>query len=333
MLRQTLARTALALVAAAALTACSGPADAPPEAPASAGFPLTVTHRLGETVIPAEPVRVIALGVPDVDVTAALGVVPVAALASPYTADGVWPWDAGTLDPARTTLLTGTPAELDLEEIAALRPDLILAHSTAAVDAIYPKLAAIAPTVADANGVLADRWQDETVAIGTALGRADQARTLVADVERRLADTAAAHPGLGGAGYVIGWAREPGTVTVTGRPDDTTAALFGALGMRLPDAVTALPRLGGGGNGAGSAAVPFEQLSILDTDLLLVAAGTPELGAQLASHPLFTRLDVVRDGRYRAVDLTTVSALRVPTAANIPWLLDELAPVLGKAGT
>ncbi|MBN9179458.1 MAG: ABC transporter substrate-binding protein, partial [Microbacterium sp.] len=303
MLRQTLARTAAALVAAAALTACSGVTDAPREGTAaSAGYPVTVTHRLGTTVIPAAPTRVVALGVPDLDVAAALGVVTVAALASPYTADGVWPWDAGKVDPARTTLLTGTPGQLDLEKIAALRPDLILAHSTAGVDDIYPKLAEIAPTVVDSRGVLADPWQDETIAIGTALGRADQARTLVADVERRLADTASAHPGLSGAGYVIGWAREPGTVTVTGRPDDITAALFGALGMHLPDSVTALPRLGGGNSGAGAAVVPFEQLSMLDTDLLLVAAGSPELGAQLASNPLFTRLTAVREGRYESID-------------------------------
>lgn len=325
-----------ALAAVALLAGCAGPSAAPAQTAAggtdtAGAFPVTLTHRLGQTVVPAEPTRVVALGVADVDVATALGVTPVAAVASPYTADGVWPWATGRLDPRTTTMLPMTGGQLDLEQVAALRPDLILAHSVAGIDTFYPQLAAIAPTVVDVRGVLVDSWQDEARAVGAALGRADRAAELVTDVEARIAAARAAHPGLDGAGFAVAWAREPGSLAVTGRPDDTTAALFGGLGMRLDDAVAALPRATGSGRGAGAATVGFEQLAVLDTDLLLIAAGTPELAGTLTGNPLFTRLAVAREGRYAVVDLPTVSALRLPTAGNIGWLLDRLDPVLTRA--
>ncbi|MEV1295980.1 ABC transporter substrate-binding protein [Pseudonocardia sp. NPDC049635] len=322
-----------AVVAAALLAGCSAPAAGPADqaADSAAAFPVTVTHRLGETVVAQQPTRVVALGVADADVAAALGVTPVAAAGSPYSADGVWPWAVGTLDPGRTEILDTTSGDgLSLEKVAALDPDLILAHSFAGIDALYPQLSAIAPTVADTAGVLADSWQDEARSVGAALGRSDRAEHLVAEVEADLERTRTAHPGLDGAAFVVGWAREPGSIAVTGRPDDITADLFAALGMHLDDEVAALPRQEGSARGAGAATVSFEQLAVLDTDLLLLAASTPELAAQVTGSPLFERLTVARDGRYQVVDLATVSALRLPTAGNIPWLLNQLDPVLGK---
>ncbi|BBG04105.1 MULTISPECIES: ABC transporter substrate-binding protein [Pseudonocardia] len=320
-----------AVLAVALVTGCSTAASTPAEPAADGAFPVTLTHRLGETVIPREPVRVVALGLADVDVTTALGVTPVAIASSPYSADGIWPWAAGTVDAGRTELLDTTSGDgLSLEKVAALEPDLILAHSFAGIDELYPRLAAIAPTVADTHGVLADSWQDEARSIGAALGRSDRADRLVADVEDTLAAARAAHPGLDGAAFVVGWAREPGSVAVTGRPDDITADLFATLGMHLDDAVAALPRQSGSARGAGAATLSFEQLDLLDTDLLLLAASSEELSGQVTGSQLFARLAVARDGRYQVVDLATVSALRLPTAGNIPWLLDRLDPVFGK---
>lgn len=318
-MRRTGLLAALLLVVVAG---CST-APTPTAAPSTGDFPLTLTHRLGEAVIPAQPVRVIALGVPDVDVAAALGVAPIAATASPYASDGRWPWTPQT---PGTEMLPGLGGSYDLERIAALAPDLILAHSTAGIDPIYPQLSAIAPTVVEQAGLLQDGWRAETLAIGTALGKRSEAEELVATTEQRIAG--AARPGE--AGYAIGWVNQPGSVAVMGSPDDTTAALFGELGLRLPQSIVDLPRRAGSGSGAGAASLSFEQLGALDTDLLLVAASSPELASALEQSPLFAQLGVVQEGRYQLISLETVSALRVPTAANIPWLLDRLQPVLGK---
>lgn len=337
-MRRTLAALGAALAALTLSSACAGPV-APP-APAGGppeGFPVTIEHRLGSAVIPAAPTRVVALGVPDIDAALALGVPPVGATAAPFGAGGVWAWDADALDTGAgtggTTLLPAPGGNLSMEQVAALEPDLILAHSFAGIDSVYPRLAEIAPTVADAKGVLEDGWQDETLAVGRALGRAAQAQRLVDGVEQRIGDTAREHPGLRGARYAVGWAREPGSLTVAGNPGDATAELLGRLGLRLDDAVVALPRQGGGGGGTGAASLAFEQLGALDSDLLLVAANTPELKAGLESSPLFRRLAVVQQGRYQSIGPDAVSALRVPTVRNIGWVLDQIEPTLGKVGT
>ena len=56
-------------------------------------FPVTVTHKYGDTVVPAEPKRVVVVGFTEQDILLALGVAPVAATEwygeQPYA---VWPW-------------------------------------------------------------------------------------------------------------------------------------------------------------------------------------------------------------------------------------------------
>ncbi|MGH3945841.1 MAG: hypothetical protein ACRDSI_12465 [Pseudonocardiaceae bacterium] len=61
---------------AALLAGCTGPET---QAPAGSGddrFPITVAHKYGSTAIPAEPARVVTVGLSDHDYLLALGVVP-----------------------------------------------------------------------------------------------------------------------------------------------------------------------------------------------------------------------------------------------------------------
>ena len=83
-LRRAVVTTALALPL---LLAACGSDDPEPaatgggETDAGAGvFPVTVTHKYGETVVPEEPERVVSVGVTEQDVLLELGVVPVLSL-------------------------------------------------------------------------------------------------------------------------------------------------------------------------------------------------------------------------------------------------------------
>src|SRR5688572_22296797 len=78
--RSLLTRAAAALaVGAAVLAGCASPAETPaPAAPAADGaYPVTIPNAYGETTIPAEPTRVVAVGFNEADFLLALGVVPV----------------------------------------------------------------------------------------------------------------------------------------------------------------------------------------------------------------------------------------------------------------
>jgi iron complex transport system substrate-binding protein len=142
-----------ALLALAALAGCGSSDDggAPPAATRSSVFPVTVTHRLGTTTVPAEPRRIAVVGLTEQDIVLALGENPIATTEwygeHPYA---VWPWARRALGTAKPTVLSNKDA-FQFERIAALRPDLI-GTNAGIKRADYRKLSAIAPTIAGVVG-------------------------------------------------------------------------------------------------------------------------------------------------------------------------------------
>lgn len=104
--RRLLLTGSLAAAVVAGLSACnsSTPTAGVDEAVGSttADFPVTVTHKYGDTVIPAEPQRVVVVGFTEQDILLALGVTPVATTEwygdQPYA---VWPWATPKLGDAK----------------------------------------------------------------------------------------------------------------------------------------------------------------------------------------------------------------------------------------
>ena len=80
-------------------------------------FPVTITHGLGEAVIPAEPQRIVTIGWITQDVVLALGEVPVGIPLQEWGGDenGILPWVADAAQSA-ATLLRADP-------VLAARPD------------------------------------------------------------------------------------------------------------------------------------------------------------------------------------------------------------------
>ncbi|HTF50025.1 MAG TPA: iron-siderophore ABC transporter substrate-binding protein [Pseudonocardia sp.] len=322
----------LALVVVMAIAGCAGtpaPSATPsqPGEPAGDAFPVVVQHGLGATTIPSAPQRIVAIGGNDGDALFALGITPVAVLGG-QTADGVPPWLAGRLDPASTIVLR-SPGDPGLERIAALRPDLILAGAVPNIGDLYAKLAQIAPTVTYRHGPVADSWQDRLRLTARAVGRTAQADRLIADTERRIAELPDHNPGLRGKSVSIAWANQPGSLAVLGG-DSNTTALLRALGLTVAPGLrdvqsNTLP------NAASS--LSTEQWSRLDADVVLVAASTPDLAEAVRDNPLVRALPAVSRGTFQAIDLSTVSALRVPSVLNVVWLLDQIRPTLVHAAT
>jgi iron complex transport system substrate-binding protein len=178
-------------------------ADAPPgptTIPAGMGapegdgvFPRTMTHFGGTTTIEAAPQRVVVIATGQTDATLTLGVVPVgvaygddADLVPRYLRDA-YPQYA---DQLAAITSVGARQNPNLESIAALRPDLVLANSAAAQD-IYPALSRIAPTVlVEGTGV---NWKQDFLMLADSLGMEGTARSWIDGFEtdaRALADGA-----------------------------------------------------------------------------------------------------------------------------------------------
>lgn len=156
---------------------------------------VTVTHVFGETKIPAPPTRVVSAGLTDADDLLAVGVVPIAVTdwfgAEPF---GVWPWAfprLGDNQPVVLYLTDGVP----IDQIAGLRPDLIVATDAGLDQDTYTRLSAVAPTIAQSGrNAFFEPWRDQATAIGQAVFRHDDMQTLIADIDAQFAAVKEANP-------------------------------------------------------------------------------------------------------------------------------------------
>ncbi|TCC38647.1 ABC transporter substrate-binding protein [Kribbella speibonae] len=145
---------------------------------APGAFPRTVKHALGSTEIPAKPSRVVVLDSGELDDVLALGITPVG-MATTAGQSGVPSYLA---DKAQGIKTVGGISELNLEAIAALKPDLILGSKLRAND-LYEKLSAIAPTVFSIRPGFP--WKENFLLVADSVGAEDQATSILNDYQKR----------------------------------------------------------------------------------------------------------------------------------------------------
>ncbi|WMT90627.1 hypothetical protein [Pelagibacterium sp. H642] len=81
-------------------------------------FPAVVEHALGQTVVPAEPERIVAMTNRDAETLLALGVVPVGIQSQLGFEGGVGPWAEPLLRDARPEVWLGM--EINYEAVVAI---------------------------------------------------------------------------------------------------------------------------------------------------------------------------------------------------------------------
>jgi iron complex transport system substrate-binding protein len=322
--------SALLTAAVLVLAGCGeeGGAAEPPEsggAP-SATFPVSVEHKYGTTEIPAEPTRVVTLGLSDQDPVLALGVVPVGAVdwfgERPY---GGWPWTR-PLWGAKPPEIVGERDDFNLEKIAALRPDLIIGLYSGMSRDQYTKLSQIAPTVAQPKGYAdyAAPWQEMTRQAGRALGREDRAGELIKAVDDRFATLRAEHPEFAGQTVAVVEPYEAGKYAVFA-PTDPKVVLLTQLGFTVPrEIVTAVGK-------EYAAEIGSERLDLVDVDRLVFLTSDAAAERQVKADRVYGTLAVARQGRAVFLpyeDPPLGAALSFSTVLSIPYCLDELVPRL-----
>ncbi len=291
-------------------------------------FPVTIEHVYGETVVPAEPTRVITLGLSDQDPLLALGVKPIAVY--PWWGDyeyATWPWAQDELGDAEPVVLNDgvrDEANPPIEEIASLKPDLIISLYNGTTEEQYAQLSQIAPVVVpdEEYANFAITWQEATRVTGEALGRESEALALVDGLEQAFADAADEHPEFSGKTAVVAERFEAGeTIVRTG--NDVRAKFFEQLGFTIPTEIAGIKP-----NDFGELYVPDELVTELSQDLLVWNVGfAPDARATVESLPLYGQLPVVQDDRVLWVEDEVVSgAFSWGTVLSLQYALDELLP-------
>ena len=140
-----------------------------------------VTDSMGTVTVPDAPKRIVVLTNEGTEALLALGVTPVGA-ANSWNGEPWWDHISDAMDGAEPV---GKESAVNLELIAALEPDLILANKQRHEE-IYPQLTAIAPTVMSKE--LRGDWKINFRLYAEALGKEQEADAAIADYDASVAD-------------------------------------------------------------------------------------------------------------------------------------------------
>ncbi|MCD2196837.1 ABC transporter substrate-binding protein [Actinomycetospora endophytica] len=292
---------AVVLSALALLAGCSSGTDQQAGGTGgTGGTGATISTAFGNVTAPANPTRVVALGWSDAETALALGVQAVGA--SDWLAvggDGLGPWvtQRYTTPPQKLGTL-----EVDLEQVAALQPDLILDTRSSGSKERHDQLAQLGVPVVEipAGGEnYLTSWQDQLRMVGAALGKQQEAARLQGDLDGRFATARARNPQLNGATVVSGAKNTLGEYAAyvgrTGRVE-----FLRDLGLVNSPAIERIP--------SQSFSVPIsrEQMGLLDARVTIMQAISGN-AADVTGDPLWGTVPSVAAGRGIVLDDKNVS--------------------------
>ncbi len=183
--------------------------------------------------------------------------------------------------------------ELDYEKIAALEPDLVSGVYSGITAEEYERLSQIAPTITQTDDYVdfGMPWQEMTVTVGRAVGRAAQAEQIVADVEARFAAAREQHPEFVGASVAVASGPNQGQYSIYASEDARTH-VFTLLGFEVPAQIDEITGT------SFYATISAEQAELLDRDLLVFHQLQFSEGGReaIASDPLIRQLAAFEQG-------------------------------------
>ncbi|OBI18647.1 MULTISPECIES: ABC transporter substrate-binding protein [unclassified Mycobacterium] len=319
----------LQLAGAAAVAAVAGaPAGCSSGKPSSntgGGKSVTIDHLFGQTVIKEPPKRVVSAGYTEQDDLLAVGVVPIAVTNwfgdQPFA---VWPWAQAKLGGAQPVVLNldnGIP----VDQIAGLKPDLIVA-TNAGVDAdTYQKLSAIAPTVPQSDGdAFFEPWKEQAAVIGRAVFQADQMKSLIDGVDQRFTAVGKEHPTwTGKKALLMEGALWQGTVVAAMAGWRTD--FLNQMGLVIADSIKPF--------GTGHRAViPRDRVkAVLDSaDVLIWTTESPDDQKALLADPDVAGSQATAQNRHVFTTKEQAGAIAFSSPLSYPLVADQLPPQLAK---
>ncbi|WP_394175278.1 ABC transporter substrate-binding protein [Guptibacillus hwajinpoensis] len=170
---------AMVMILAACGTSENNASEGNSEEPKEEQTARTVSHAMGETEVPENPEKVVILTNEGTEALLAMDVTPVGAVQS-WLGD---PWYDHISDQMEGVEVVGTESEVNLEAVAALKPDLIIGNKLRQED-IYDQLSAIAPTVY--SETLKGDWQENFTFYAKALKMEDKGNEVMSSYNDRI---------------------------------------------------------------------------------------------------------------------------------------------------
>jgi iron complex transport system substrate-binding protein len=281
-----------------------------------------ITTAFGTTTIEAAPEKVAVIGYAEGDTVLALGTVPVSFFEFAFPGEVGGPWATELLDGQTPVLLKG---ELNVEQVAALQPDLIIGINQALTQQQYDQLSKIAPTLARpaeyTDYGVPPKVQAEM--IGQALGQPAEIAALGADVADQVATAAADHPEFDGKTVSVVWPNEDGSWFVWSTTDPRVQ-LMESLGLVQSPQIAAL------GTDAFFHTVSAENTEQIDADVIVVL-DVGGVKSTVEANPVFNSLDAVKNGQVVWVtDPNVIGALSYGSVLSLPYAVDAIVPALAE---
>jgi iron complex transport system substrate-binding protein len=277
----------------------------------------TIEHVMGSTTIKGTPERVVILTNEGTEALLALGVTPVGAVQS-FTGD---PWYDHIADQLKDTQVVGVESEVNVEAIAALKPDLIIGNKMRQ-EKIYDQLNAIAPTIFAET--LRGDWKVNFELYAKALNKEEKGKevldtynTRIAELKEQLGDKLNMKVSM--VRFMAGEVR-------IYHKDTFSGVILGDLGFARPESQNV--------DDFAERNVTKERIPAMEGDILFYftyetgdGKGS-ELEKEWIADPLFKNLEVAKKGEVHKVSDTIWNTAGGVLAANL--MLDDIEEIFLK---
>ena len=306
----------------------------------TSGKTISIKHVYGTTEVPADATKVATVAWANQDVLLALGIMPLGFSKQTWgvtDGSGMLPWtkekvDELTANGAAQPKLFDDDGGVKItpQAVNATKPEVILAVYSGMSKEEYETLSKIAPTVAYPKVAWGTPWR-ETIAINaTAVGKKTEGDTLVADLEKQVADAVAKHPQIKGKAAAFCYTAE-GDATKFGyyTTADPRTAFLSDLGMKVPASVEKTSKENAS---AFNVDISTENADSLNDFDLIVMYGTESDLAAMQANSLLSQVRAIKNGAVAFVgNSDPMAASTNPGPLSIPWGIEKYVGLIATA--
>ena len=306
----------------------------------TSGKTISIKHVYGTTEVPADATKVATVAWANQDVLLALGIMPLGFSKQTWgvtDGSGMLPWTKEKVDEltangaAQPKLFDDDGGvKINPQAVNATKPEVILAVYSGMSKEEYETLSKIAPTVAYPKVAWGTPWR-ETIAINaTAVGKKTEGDTLVADLEKQVADAVAKHPQIKGKAAAFCYTAE-GDATKFGyyTTADPRTAFLSDLGMNVPASVEKASKENAS---AFNVDISTENADSLNDFDLIVMYGTESDLAAMQANSLLSQVRAIKNGAVAFVgNSDPMAASTNPGPLSIPWGIEKYVGLIATA--
>ena len=306
----------------------------------TSGKTISIKHVYGTTEVPADATKVATVAWANQDVLLALGIMPLGFSKQTWgvtDGSGMLPWTKEKVDEltangaAQPKLFDDDGGvKINPQAVNATKPEVILAVYSGMSKEEYETLSKIAPTVAYPKVAWGTPWR-ETIAINaTAVGKKTEGDTLVADLEKQVADAVAKHPQIKGKAAAFCYTAK-GDATKFGyyTTADPRTAFLPDLGMKVPASVEKASKENAS---AFNVDISTENADSLNDFDLIVMYGTESDLAAMQANSLLSQVRAIKNGAVAFVgNSDPMAASTNPGPLSIPWGIEKYVGLIATA--